>query len=263
MKAGISSASLFMKKENDEVFPIFNKYGVDTAEIFYTSFSEYKREFSERIVKDKGSVNVHSVHVLTTQFEPQLYSTHPKVKRDAFELLGETMESAKILGAKYYTFHGVARNKRSSKYDNYPLYGERTREIYEFCQNYGVTLSYENVEWSLYNRPGIFKILKEYCHGLKGVLDIKQARISGFDYREYLAEMASDISHVHISDINKDGKMCLPGKGCFDFDELIKRLKDVGFDGNILIEVYAGDFKEISDLASSYEFIKEKIYKYK
>lgn len=262
MKAGISTASLFLKKNNEDVFSLFNDFKVDSTEVFFTSFCEYEPSFARLLVEQNKGVEVNSVHTLTTQFEPQLYAAHPKVISDAYDFLEKVMMSAQILGAKYYTFHGLARIKRSSAYDNYKMYGERTKEIFDFCRKFGVTLSYENVEWSLYNKPGIFKILKEYCPELKGVLDIKQARISSYDYREYLAEMGEDISHVHISDIDERGKMCLPGRGCFDFDELIKRLSDVGFDGCILIEAYNGDFKDVEELIASYNYIKERIYKF-
>ncbi len=262
MKAGISTASLFLRMNNEEVFPLFRRMGVENTEVFFTSFQEYEPSFSQLLLKEKREICVNSVHTLTTQFEPQLYAAHPKVLEDAFGLLSKVMRSAEILGAKYYTFHGVARIKKSSRYDDFKLYGERTKEIYDYCKAYGVELAYENVEWSLYNRPGIFSVLKEYCPELKGVLDIKQARISGYDYRDYLNEMGESLSYVHVSDIGRDGRMCLPGKGVFDFDELIRRLSDVGFSGCILIESYERDYRELKELADSHEFIREKIYKY-
>ena len=95
-----------------------------------------------------------------------------------------------------------------------------------------------------------------------GVLDIKQARISGYDYRDYLSEMGGAISHVHVSDIDKTGRMCLPGQGTFDFDELLNRLQGVGFQGAVLIENYAGDYSDMGQLKASYEFLAEKTEKY-
>jgi sugar phosphate isomerase/epimerase len=55
--------------------------------------------------------------------------------------------------------------------------------------------------------------------------------------------------------------MCLPGKGVFNFSLLIDRLKDVGFDGALLIEVYKDDYKEESELKTSCEFVNELLYK--
>lgn len=261
MRAGISTASLFLRKNNEECFSLFRELGVDCTEVFFTSFCEYFPSFASSMVKEQGDIFVNSVHTLTTNFEPQLYAVHPKIEKDSFDWLDKVLRSAQILGAKYYTFHGVARIKRSSAYNDFKLYGPRTQKIIEVCKRYGVSLAYENVEWSLYNHPGVFTSLKEYCPDLKGVLDIKQARISGYDYREYLTEMGGSIAHVHVSDVRADGKMCLPGKGTFDFGELIDRLQDVGFDGCVLIEAYAKDYGDILELKESYEFLQELLYK--
>ena len=69
--------------------------------------------------------------------------------------------------------------------------------------------------------------------------------------------MGSSINTVHLSDLNSVGKICLPGKGEFDFEDLFKRLKDVGFDGAMLIEAYYEDYKEISELKDSLDYLRE------
>ena len=104
--------------------------------------------------------------------------------------------------------------------------------------------------------------MKKYAPDLKGVLDIKQARISGAPYEEYLQEMGESIATVHLSDVREDGKMCLPGQGKFDFETLIKRLLDVGFDGPMLIEAYKDDYQEVIELKRACEFLQEKLYKF-
>ena len=261
MIAGISTASLFLRLNNEDALPLLGEWGVPEAEVFLTSFCEYEPKFAKKLQKTKANVHVHSVHVLNTQFEPQLYSAHPRVHADAFASLKKVMESARILGAEHYTFHGIARIKRAFKED-IPRVGEITAQIASFCKRYGVTLCFENVEWAFYNRPSVFRELKKYCPDLKGVLDIKQARISGYPYEQYLEEMGSDISHVHVSDLDANGRMCLPGSGVFDFDALFSRLRAVGFGGAVLIENYSKDYSDFGQLKQSYEFLAEKAYRY-
>lgn len=261
MKAGISTASLFMRLNNEDALPLFNEWNVPETEVFLTSFSEYEPKFARKVAKGKGNVHVHSVHVLNTQFEPQLYSAHPLVREDAFALLDKTMRSAQILGATHYTFHGIARIKRTFKED-LARTGELTEQIAKYCAKFGVTLCYENVEWAFYNRPGIFRELKKFCPSLKGVLDIKQARISGYPYEAYLEDMGESISHVHVSDVDENGKNCLPGHGIFDFDTLFLRLKDAGFGGVVLLENYSSDYADFGQLKCAYEYLAEKAYKY-
>jgi len=260
MQVGVSTASLFLKKNNEEAFPLFHSLGVKYAEVFFTSFQEYGEKFASIMKKEQGDIIVNSIHALNTQFEPQLYSEHPKVSEDAFSVLDNFLKGGALLGAKYYTFHGVARIKRSSNYDRY-LSSPVHSKIFSFCRKYGITLCYENVEWALYNRPSLFKIIKESYPDIMGVLDIKQARLSGYSYADYINDMAGSIAHVHVSDISPDGKMCLPGKGCFDFNDLFKRLADAGFDGCVLIEAYNRDYANLSEIALSCDFLKETLYR--
>ena len=256
MKVGISTASLFLRKNNEEALPLFDAWGVPCAEVFLTSFCEYAPAFAHTLAAAKGGVEIHSVHVLNTQYEPQLYAEHPRVLEDANGWLREVLASANILGAHNYTFHGIARLKRTFR-ENWQRFSAITAQIYETCRAAGVRLCYENVEWALYNRPGLFALLKKDCPDLGGVLDIKQARITGYDWREYLADMGESLATVHVSDVTAEGKMCLPGQGVFEFAELFARLRDIGFDGAVLIENYARDYGEPDELRRSFEYLAD------
>lgn len=258
MHAGVSTASLFMRKNNEDALPILNALGVKTAEVFLTSFSEYDEDFARLLVERKGNMQVNSIHILNTQFEPQLFSAHPRVKQDAYAWLEKVLVCAKILGTKHYTFHGTSRVKRASRSgenDHFPSIIDGFAHLTQFCRVHGIDLCLENVEWSTYNRPGVFAKIAEEIPTLKGVLDIKQARISGYPYPQYLEEMGSHLAYVHVSDVDENGKMCLPGKGVFDYDELISRLQDVGFNGNFIVEAYNKDYKEENELKEACDFL--------
>ena len=117
MKAGISTATLFRRLYNEDALALFCEWGVETAEVFLTSFCEYEPSFARTLRKHKGNLNVSSFHVLNTQFEPQLYTDHPRTQSDAYAWLEKVLASAQILGATRYTFHGIARIKRTFKED--------------------------------------------------------------------------------------------------------------------------------------------------
>ena len=266
MRVGVSTASLFLRKQNEEALPLLNELGVRTAEVFLTTFSEYEKAFAEKLSAVKGNVEINSVHILNTQFEPQLFGAHPRVRQDAFFWLDKVLDCAGVLRAPYYTFHGTARVKRASRSgdkDDFTSIIDGFRRIDDACKKKGVTLCLENVEWSTYNRVGVFSKIKQGLPDLKGVLDIKQARISGYPYEEYLNEMGESIAYAHLSDIDERGKMCLAGKGVFDFDTLIKRLQDVGFNGALLIEAYAGDYEKQEELKTACDYLQELLYKHK
>lgn len=256
MQVGISTASLFQRKHTEEAIEFLAKNNVPCAEVFLESYCEYKAEYGDLLKRMKGEMPVHSLHVLTTQFEPQLYSLNDRAKKDSFELLDSAMQVANKIGAKYYTFHGGARFKKTPFTIDYERVGKITQEIVEVCSKHGVTLAYENVHWGYYNYIGFFENVKKYAKGLKATLDIKQARQSGISYQDFINEMGEDIVTVHLSDVNENGKMCLPGKGVTDFSDLFSRLNDAGFDGALILEVYKNDFETYEELFSSLEYIK-------
>lgn len=261
MKTGISTASYFLRELNEDAVKLISKTNAQVCEVFLASYSEYNQEFANKVLKSKGDLEVHSIHSVTTQFEPQLYSDHPRAKKDAFSLLDGFLAAGKTLGAKYYTFHGVTRLKKSESVTDFAVYGKKTREIMESCQKYNITLSYENVHWAYYSYPSFFKQLKDYCPQLKGTLDIKQAMQSGFNYRDYLDDMAGEIVTVHLSDYDNSGKTMLPGRGSFDFLDLFRQLKDVGFDGAAIIEVYKNDYGNYDEIKNSLDYINEIKYR--
>lgn len=261
MYSGVSTASLFLREYNEEALALLDGLGVRSTEIFLTTFSEYTEEFARLLLSRRGNLEVNSVHLLNTQFEPQLFGAHPRAREDAFRILDGAMASAHIFGAKNYTFHGITRLKKNSVPPDFAKTGKSFCEIAEHCTAHGVRLCLENVHWAYYNQPGIFKKTKEFCPALAGVFDVKQARLSCYPYQMYIKDMEGCISHVHLSDVDGRGRICLPGKGVFDFEECFRRLKDAGFDGAALIEVYAGDYGTYEELKASCDFLDEIIYK--
>ena len=72
MKVGVSTASLFSRKNNEDALPYLNELGVEYAEVFLTSFSEYGEPFGKVVAKAGEGLELFSAHVLNTQYEPQL-----------------------------------------------------------------------------------------------------------------------------------------------------------------------------------------------
>lgn len=257
MQTGISTASLFGRFNTEDALSFLSDKGVSVAEVFLESFCEYNKEFGEFLAARKGNTAIHSVHTLTTQFESTLYSLNERAQNDSFTLLEKTMQAARAMGAEYYTFHGLARVKCTPYIIDYERVGAITQRIIDVCEKYGVTLAYENVHWAYYNYIGFFSELKKRTSGLKGTFDIKQARQSGVDFREFIDEMGGDIVTAHLSDIDENGKMCLPGRGVTDFKEVLSRLRDKGFDGALLLEVYKNDFKDFDELFDSLSYVTD------
>lgn len=256
MKIGISTASLFMRMYNEEAVSYLNSEGVPVCEVFLGTFREYEPSYAKVLKKNKGKMEVHSVHTLNTHFEPQLFSGNPRAKEDAYAIVRKVLESAAILKAEYYTFHGQARIKKGVKYNDYRTISKDFEVLINCCEEYGIGLALENVEWAFYNAPGFFSAIRQGAPGLKGTLDIKQAWLSGYDYNDYLNEMGRDIVTVHVCDRDASGNICVPcERGTVDFKELFKRLDGIGFNGSVLIEVYKNNYSELPELIRSLDYL--------
>lgn len=258
MKVGISTASLFLREYNEGALPIIESLGADCAEVFLESFCEYTDDFA-RLLKSKiNNLKIHSVHSINTNYEPELFSKHDRSYGDAEKIFRNVLSCAKILGAENNTFHGRIRIKRAN-YANYEETGERFNKLIDIAKEYSVNVCLENVQWTMYSEAGYFTHLKNYSKDLRCCLDIKQARLSGYDYRLYLDEMKDRLNTVHISDYDENGKIVLPGKGLFNFENFIGDLYAVGYDGPLIIEVYKDSYTDVDEMADSLNYIKNLV----
>lgn len=257
MEIGISTASLFRRQFNEDALVTLNELDARVCEVFLGTYSEYTENFAKLLKERQGGIKVHSIHTLNTHFEPQLFSNSERALKDAYNIYENCLNTAKMLGAKYYTLHGIARFKKNILYNDYEKIGKMFEKLKDFTDSKGIELCIENVEWAYYNHVGFYTEISKYVKGLSTCLDVKQARISGDSYIDYINEMKGSIKTVHLSDVDNNGKICLPGKGIFDFKDLFTRLRDVGFNGNMLIEVYSGDYDKIIELKQSLDYLRE------
>lgn len=256
MKIGVSTASLFGRYETEDALPKIQSLGADCAEVFLQTFYEYRPEFSKMLSKEQNGFPVCSVHTATPNFEPNLFNVSRRIRGDGFYWCDQVLRSAQLLGAKSYVLHGFIR-PLARREDDFDFLAERFNEAIGFFHHYGINLCLENVWWSIYDRLGVFRELKSRCPDLMSVFDIKQARRMGADWKSLITEMGQSISHVHLSDVDASGKMCLPGKGTTDFLEVFKRLQGEGFNGPAIIEVYRNDFQNEKELQQSIQYLKE------
>jgi len=256
MQIGISTASFFTKETTEGAIPVIETIGAEVCEVFLSTFSEYKPEYVEALAKVPKSVKIYSIHTLNQQFEPELFNPVAKTRQDCEFFFKQAAYGAKVLGAKYYTFHGPGRIKRIPYNIDFAKFGKRLAELDAMLAEYGggCRLSYENVHWAFFNYPEFFTQLRKYVK-VKACLDIKQAMQSKISYFEYLDAIGDDLANVHLCDYNESGTLCLPGRGIVDFVELFKRILDTGYNGPAMIEVYANNFQECSEIKECYDYL--------
>ena len=87
-------------------------------------------------------------------------------------------------------------------------------------------------------------------------LDLKQAVRSEVPAEEMLDAMGENLCHLHLSD-HTDQQDCLtPGAGQFDFESFFQKLQWGGYQGSAVIELYRGNFAEMSNLLQGLHYLE-------
>lgn len=260
MEIGLSTASYFSKMQIEDAVLDIGAHGVALCEVFLNSFSEYDPMFIELLAERLGSanLNVFSIHPMSMQFEPQLFSAHPRQRDDACRIFEQVLADGKRLGASHYVMHGPARLFGGVKNIGLTRIAPIFIELCALAAQYDIQLTLENVSWCLFNEPEFGPRLLDAMGGgpLQFTLDVKQAVRSGHDPLEYIRAVGSRIANVHICDAtpqeNGVAKYEMPGFGHYDFVTMFNELSAYGYHGPAFIEVYSDMYREIPELYESY-----------
>lgn len=259
MLIGMSTSNYYGKLTTEESMEHLCKLGIRDFEVFLQTPSEYTDEFIDILlsIKEKYNAEIHSLHALGTQFEPQLFAEAYRQKADALKVYTKLMKCAQRLGAGVYVMHGPARLKRKKYILNYKILGKISSELAEIASDFNVKLTWENVHWAFYSEPEFAYYLLDNCtsDNVYFTLDIKQAMQAGHLAEEYIEATRGRIVNVHVCDYN-DTVLCLPGQGSFDFQSLFQNLKKNGYSGPVIEEVYCPDIKDDACLVASYDYLR-------
>ncbi len=257
MAIGISTACWFEKNIIEDAIKRIGKMGITDAEVFLNTFSEYTPEFADTILKiaqDNG-VKFIAAHPQGIQFEGQLYSHYERSQKDGIKIFKDVLSCINRLGAHRYIYHGGISHKRARnnvlKFDKI---GKMVSMMADVAADYDVKLLYENVHWCWFSYPEFAHDL--LCHisskNLYFNLDIKQAVQSGYSIDAYIDAMGDKLDYVHLCDtVHENGfvEPRLPFAGEVDFKKMAQKLKQVGFSGDMTLEVYSNDFASDDELS--------------
>lgn len=91
-------------------------------------------------------------------------------------------------------------------------------------------------------------------------LDIKQAAQAGLDPVEFVYRTQGRLANIHICDSSFSEERgvypVLPFKGSLDFNALKKALADTGYDGGMILEVYANNYSDYGELEQNFNEVK-------
>ena len=84
MKIGISTATLFPEKHTEEAARVIKSLGAEVAEVFFSTFYEYRPEFSKALAPEIAGLKVNSVHAMPLNFEGNFFNPTRRVRGDGF-----------------------------------------------------------------------------------------------------------------------------------------------------------------------------------
>lgn len=262
MRTGISTACFYGRELNEDAIAEIGKLGVKNAEIFFSCLGEYEPSFAKQIKKilsDYG-IKMVSVHAMPTQFEPQLFSFHPKQYKEALDIYSRVLDAGAILGAEVYVFHGPIHLKQAKKLDiDMEFAAERADKIADMAAERNIAFCYENVHWCWFKKPEFARNLLKYCDNdnLCFTLDLKQAAQSGYSPGEFIDAMGDRLKHIHLCDYIIDKEKGIipvaPFCGEADFEVLRSRLNEQNYGGCLMLEIYKDNYKDYDNLKSIYD----------
>lgn len=255
MALGISTACFYPAPTEESLLEVA-KTGAKVTEIFFNSPSELEQSFLKEIyrIKEENGMRIKSVHPFSSFAEGYLlFSQYERRFKDTRDFYKRYYETAAYLGAQVVVMHGA-----KLPFDFAEMYTQRFGLMVEDAQQFGVKLAQENVVHYNGQTPHMMRVLKDALgDNFHMVLDLKQAVRAGCSPYDFLDEFAKNICHIHISDY-RSGRDCIPpGEGDFDFKKFFETMRGKGYNGDYVIELYRSGFKDVNQLAKSFESIKD------
>ena len=255
MQLGLSTAAFYGRWETEEAAAQIAKLPLDCAEVFLQSDSECTEEFAALVKKNLGSVICTSVHPLGG-YENYMACRPERQVRDAFDHYRRILDAGRVLGARTFVYHGRNTPQLSPLPWNLKWNIEALAPMCEEAKRRGMVVGWENVYWCQLTVPSRVLEAKAALPQVRFTLDIKQAMRAGCDPIDYVHAMGDRLCNVHVCDWQEDGKLCLPGEGIFDFEALMRALRETGYDGPVIMEPYLALIKSGEALERSIAFMR-------
>lgn len=257
MRIGVSTASFYPRVTTEDSLDIMKKLGFNICEAFLETEGESSEDYAFMLKEkaEKLGIEVHSVHAFSPSFEPFLFDSYERRRKEMENRFEKVCKAASILGAEHYTFHGM-RNMPGKTIDieKVSIDLDNLCSIAEF---YNVKVALENVSRCKGGNIEFLKEIKKYMKkSIYYTLDLKQARRNEIDPKEYLEIYGKNIKTVHINDGDETSTCLLPGKGNVNLDAIISEISKIDENIPYIIEVYGDNYSSFNEIKEAREYIE-------
>lgn len=241
MITGVSTASLY-PMETEKALRRLAENNVRNMEIFINTDCELRDPYVSEmldIIRAYG-LNIVSVHPYSCAIEPMmLFTAYERRVNDILGYYRRFFEFMNKVGAKYFILHG---NKRGNPFPEEKSF-ERFARLQTAANEFGVSVLQENVaRCTAGSLDSMLRMREQIGELAMYVLDTKQAVRAGESPVEIAGKLGDSIKHIHYSECSEKFDCVAYGEGKPLAKELFSALKSSGFNGAVMIELYAESF---------------------
>ena len=249
MKTGISSACYY-PMETEQALRRCGELGFRNVELFINCGSEMQGgRYFDRVVSviREYDLQIGSLHPYTSFLESyMLFGPYERRVGELIDFYRRYFEVCGAVGADKLVFHGG----NTDAFADHEVYFDRYAQLFRAAEPFGVKVTHENVVKKRGQSPLFMKALADYIGpDFAMTLDIKQCRRAGEDPYEFIRLLGRNIVNVHVSDFF-DGQDCaVPFTGRFAFVPFLQAMRQVGYQGNYIIELYRDCYGHEDEIA--------------
>ena len=256
VQCGISTAC-FYPQDTMEALSKTQQLAPPCMEIFLNTFRELEPDYVQHLAAQLRSRNTNliSVHPFSSSMETFFFfSEYTPRFEDGLRLYRRYFEVCRMLGAHILVLHGNVKNRPLPPQEH----ARRFCRLAAEGEKFGVTVAYENVVRCQCGDPQQVLALRQCAdRPVRFVLDLKQARRAGVTAVEMMRAMGPEnICHLHLSDADVQYTCLPPGEGHEDLAGLLRELRQGGFAGDGVIELYRDSYREAGQLTRAMALVQ-------
>lgn len=258
MKLGSATSVLYQYALQDAV-PLIARAGFDGVDLWGGRPHVYRHDLSAQelkalrgLIADQG-LSVPSLMPAFYRYPHSMSNPNPKVLQDTLDYMRECVDSAAILGAGLVLLvpdHGLYGQKREASLGRLV---ESIGRVAEHAAQYpglklGIEVLYTDETEMVTSADDALAIIEQLgSDNLGVVLDTGTLNLSKEPPSEIFAKLGDRVLQIHVNDNSGDHHQqnLIPGEGTYDFQGLIRFLKEIGYPGFLSAELS----KEYSDRA--------------
>jgi len=255
MKLSMDTFNLQIRYGDEKAIQMMKKAGFDCID--YT-FGLHEVEDENRILGDSYLEHAYKVREILDQNEISCNQAHAPFRVQYGDKFDETekeylkvvraMEAASIMGAPYIVVHAI---KVPDSEDVFSYNYEYYKSLEPYCEKFGIRVAIEN----LFKRDERSKCIRgrfytaEQLNGMIEKLnsswfvvciDLGHAGLTGYEPQDLIRRFDKQVLrtlHVHDTEYTEDSHT-LPYAGKFDWKQIAHALKDIGYEGDMTLEIF-------------------------